>query len=65
MKDPINSKEEENPFYPYLNQAHKDWVEKATKELEEQDKLQLNSKEEVKKHLEMHERIARKYPNKS
>lgn len=52
-----------NPYHPYLNQFHKESSERKMKELEEQKKLKLNSKEEVKKHLEMHERIARKYPN--
>jgi hypothetical protein len=47
----------------YINQFHKDSEERKLKKLEELNKLKLNSKEEVKKHFEMHERIAKKYPN--
>lgn len=53
-----------NPYHPYLNQFHKESTERCFKELEEQKKLPLNSKEEVQKHLEMHKRIAENYPNK-
>ena len=53
MKDPIKSKEEGNPFYPYMNQFHNESSERKTKKLEEQKNLELNSKEEVKKMFEM------------
>jgi len=33
------------------------------KKLEEQNKLSLNSTEEAKKMVKMHERIEKKYPN--
>lgn len=56
-------KEEQNPYHPYFNQFHKESTERKMKELEGQKKLKLNSKEEVKKMFEMHERIAKKYPN--
>ena len=55
-------KEEQNPYHPYLNQFHKESTERKLKELEEQKKLSLNTTEEAKKIKEMHERIARKYP---
>jgi hypothetical protein len=54
-----------NPYHPYLNKFHKETSEQKMKEIEEQKQLQLNSKDEVKKHLEMHKRIAQKYPNGS
>jgi len=57
MKNPIQNNQEENPYYPYLNKFHKESEERKMKE------LKLNSKEQVKKMFEMHERIAKKYPN--
>jgi len=55
-------KEEQNPYHPYFNQFHKESTERKLKELDEQKNLKLNSQEEAKKMFEMHERIARKYP---
>ncbi|MEI8273167.1 MAG: hypothetical protein WCG08_11135 [Paludibacter sp.] len=56
-------KKEQNPYHPYNNQFHKESSERKMKKLDEQKNLTLNSKEEAKKMFEMHERIAKNYPN--
>lgn len=58
----LKSKAEENPYHPYLNQFHKESTERKLAELEEQRKSPLNAQEEVKKHFEMHKRLAETYP---
>jgi len=46
----------------YLNQYHKDSVEKKLKKIEQKKHLTINAEEEAKRHFEMHKRLAAKYP---
>ena len=59
----MQNEKDKNPYFPYNNQFHKESTEKKFKELEEQKSLKLNSKEEVQKIREMHERIAKNSQN--
>lgn len=43
----------------YLNQFHKDSVEKKMRKLAQQKTLSLNPEEEAKRHFEMHKRLAK------
>ncbi|KAF0129156.1 MAG: hypothetical protein FD155_2645 [Bacteroidetes bacterium] len=43
----------------YLNEYHKESVERKMEKIKQQKKLVLNAEEEAKRHFEMHKRLAK------
>jgi len=47
----------------YLNKYHEETSKRKMKTIQDSKKIPINAEEEVKKHIEMHKRIAKNYPD--